>query len=85
MGPTSGRSELYEFKLSLFNNGDLKVFLLFVHNFKMTIEASGTLETATKVQYLCTLVCGESLHQFNTLSSYMEIINPLTVEAIILV
>ena len=56
--PTSGKSGLYEFKIALFLIGKTEEFLLFVCNFKMTLEASGTLETAAKAQYICTLVCG---------------------------
>ena len=36
------------------------------------------------MQYLCTLVCGELLRQFDSLSADMESTNPLTAETIIL-
>ena len=58
--------------------------MLFVCNFNMTPKSSGALETATKVQYLCTLVRGEVLRQFYTLSDVAESTNHFTVEAIIL-
>ena len=35
----------------------------------MNIEASGMLEDTEKMQYLCTMVCGEELNQFDTLSN----------------
>ena len=35
--------------------------VLFAHNLKMTLEASGTLWGAAKIQYIRTLVCGEAL------------------------
>ena len=38
---TPGKSDLYEFKMSLFENGNLKETLWFVRNFDMTLEASG--------------------------------------------
>ena len=38
----------------------------------------------TKVQYLCTLVIGEALRQFDLIHADVEGANPLTVEAIIL-
>ena len=57
--PTSPTSDLYEFKISLFDNGEPEEFLLFVRNFNMTLAASGTLEAGTKYQYLCTLFRGE--------------------------
>ena len=82
--PMSNKSELYEFKISLFDNGNTEEVLLFVCTFNMNLETTGTPETATKVQYFRTLVCGEALCQFDSLSTYMESANPLTVEAIIL-
>ena len=51
----------------------------------MTIEESGTLETAANDQYPRTLVRGEALRQFDSVSSDVEIKNPLIVGAIILV
>ena len=68
----------------MFNNGETEEFLLFVCKFNMTPEASGTLDSVAKVQYLRTLVHGEALRQFDMLSSELEITTPLTVEAIIL-
>ena len=38
----------------------------------MTLVASGTLEAGAKFQYLCTLVCGEALLQFDLLSDCVE-------------
>ena len=70
--PTSSTSELYDFRMSLFEHGDTEEFLLFVPNFQMTLEATGTLETEANVQYLRTLVHGEALHQFDLLSIDVE-------------
>ena len=56
----------YEFKMALFSYGKTEEFLLFVRNFKMTIAASGTLTSVTKIQYICTLVHGEALCQFES-------------------
>ena len=69
---TSIRSDLYEFKMSLFDHGEPEEFLLFVHNFNITLSSTGTLETDTKVQYLHTLVRGEALHQFDFLYADVE-------------
>ena len=49
-------------------------------NFNMTLAASDTLATGAKIQYICTIVCGEALRQFDLLSTDMEGANPLTVE-----
>ena len=75
--------DLYEFNMDLFENRDQEEFLLFVQNFNMTIAASGTLPTGAEIQYLHTLVFGEALHQFDSLSLDMEGAEPLTVETII--
>ena len=81
--PTSSTSDLYEFKMSLFDNGEPEELLLFVRNFNMTLATSGTIETSAEIQYLCTLVRGESLRQFDSLSSDVEITQTLNVENII--
>ena len=51
-------SDLYEFRVPFFDNGDPEEFLFFVRDSNMTLAASGTLEMGAKIQYLCTLVCG---------------------------
>ena len=55
--------------MALYDNGKPEDILLFIRNFDMTIEASGTLVSLVKIQYLCTLVHGEVLHQFYTFSA----------------
>ena len=70
--------------MALFNNGDLEEFMLFVQNFNMTLAASGTLAMGVKIQYICTLVRLEALHQFDLLSADVEGTNPLTTKNIIL-
>ena len=83
-GPMQSLSGLYEFKMDLFDNGDPEEFLLFVQNFNMNLTASETLATESKIQYICTLVHGEALRQFYSLSADVEGVNPITVETIIL-
>ena len=65
-------SELYEFRMSLFDHGKPEEFVLFVQNFQMNLAASGMLETEEKVNYICTLVSGGSLCQFDVLYAYVE-------------
>ena len=43
--PTSSTSDIYEFRMSLFDQDDPEDFLLFVRNLQMTLAASETLET----------------------------------------
>ena len=54
-----------------------------MRNFNMNSMAPGTLEAGAKVQYLRTLVRGEALRQFDSLSADMESFNPLTMKNII--
>ena len=42
--PTSSTSDLYEFRIYLFNHAESEKFFLFVKNLQMTLEAKGTLE-----------------------------------------
>ena len=67
--PTSEKLDQFEFKMALFDNGKPEEFLLFIKNFNMTLEASGMLNSGAKIQYLHTLVHGEVLRQFDTLSA----------------
>ena len=55
---TSSTSDLYDFRMSLFDHGKPEEFFSFVQNFQMTISATGTLEIEANVQYLCTLLSG---------------------------
>ena len=79
----SSTSDLYEFKMYLFDNGEPEEFSLFVHNFNMTLAASETLEAGVKVQYIRTLSCKEKLRQFDLLSSDVEITKNLNVGNVI--
>ena len=67
--PTSSTSDLCEFKMSLFDNGEPEDLLLFVRNFNMTIAASGTLEADEIFQFLFNIVHGEALYQFSLFSA----------------
>ena len=63
--PTSSMLDLYNFRMSLFGHGDPEEFLLFVQNFQMILSDTGMLETKVKFCYICTLVSGEALCQFD--------------------
>ena len=49
----------------------------------MTLVETGMLETYVKIQYLCTLVFGEALRQFDSFSFDVQITEILNVEYII--
>ena len=82
--PMSQKSDLYKLKMDLFDNGDAEEFLLFIRNFNMNPEASRTLRSDAKTQYLCTMISGEALHQFDTLSAEVGIVTPEKLTSIIL-
>ena len=73
MNLTSEKSYLYEFKITLFDDGDPEEFLLFVQNFQITLEVLWKLSAGVKIQYICTIVRGEALHQLEML--YVEVVN----------
>ena len=50
--PMLAKSDLYELKMALFDNGELEEFLLFVWIFNKNLLAQGTLEMAFNIQYL---------------------------------
>ena len=54
--------------------------MLFVHNFNMTLAESATLKAGSKYQYLCTLVRGEALRQFDSFSVDVEGMETLNVD-----
>ena len=56
--PTSSTSDLYEFKMYLFQNGKPERFLLFISNFNKSIAESVMLEAGAELQYLCDIVRG---------------------------
>ena len=70
--------------MDLFENVKPESFLLFFRHFNVTLAAWGTLATDAKFQYLCNLVFGEALRQFDAFSADMEGTYPLTLETIIL-
>ena len=70
--PNYSASDPYELMMFLFDHSEPEEFLLFVQNFHMTLVASGMLEPEAKVQYICTLVCGEALCQFDFVSAHAK-------------
>ena len=56
----SSTSDLYEFKVSLFDHGDPEEFLLLILNFNMTLTVTGTLDMYVKIKYLRMMSTGKS-------------------------
>ena len=63
------KSDLYEFRMYLFDHSEPEDFILFVKFFQMIIAATKTIETEANIQCFCTLVCGEALRHFNLVSA----------------
>ena len=74
--PTSEKSDIYEFKMALLDNGESEEFLLFIRNFDRTLKAPETLADGAKINYLCMLVCGKALRQLDMLSVEVGSITP---------
>ena len=70
--------------MTLFHKGDPEDFWLFVSNFNVNIEALGLLLPGTNMKFLCTLVRGEELRQFDTFSAEVESTTPEYLMSIIL-
>ena len=47
-------SDIREFKMAIFENGEPEELFMFQHNQQMTLKAPGNITTGKKVQYLCT-------------------------------
>ena len=50
--------------MALFENDELEDFLLLIRDLNMTLKESLIIVASAKIQYRCTLVHGEALHQF---------------------
>ena len=70
--PTSEKSDLHKLKMDLLYNGDPEEALLFIWNFQMILEVSGTLAESAKIHNICTLLHGKALCQLDTLSVEWE-------------
>ena len=70
--------------MALFDNSDPEKLLFFISNFNMTLKASRILVASAIIQYLRTLLRGEALHQFDTLSIEAGSTNSEALKSIIL-
>ena len=81
--PTSPTPDLYEFRISLLDNGKPEEFLLLVCKFNKTLASPGMLEAGAKYQYLCNLVRRKLLHRFDSLYDEVESAETLNADSII--
>ena len=78
--PKSSTSDLYEFRVSVFDNGNPEGFLLFMSNFNMNLAVTRIMDTGTKIQYLSIIVHGIALCQFESFSADVESMETINVE-----
>ena len=82
--PTPEKSDRYELKRALFDNGKMEEFLLFISYFIMNLKSSGMIIDGARIQHLCKMVCQEALCQFDTFSTKVESTTSENLESIIL-
>ena len=58
--PMSEKMDMYELKLSLFDNSEQEELLLFLQDFNMTLEALGDFLDNEQLRYLHTILHGWS-------------------------
>ena len=80
---TSPTSDIYELKISLFENRKPEEFFLFVSNFNMTLEASSTMDVGTDFWCPRNLFRREALRQFDLFSADVKSTETLNVDYII--
>ena len=71
--PASATLETYELKISTFDNGKPVEFLRILNNFKTVINGTGNITPDRIIDYLHTLLCGESLSKFDELVSQVTV------------
>ena len=59
--PSDADSETYKLKIVLFENRQPEEFLALMKNFKSAIDRTGNTSAAGKINYIRTLLCGESI------------------------
>ena len=64
--PTSATSDIYRYKMALFENGQLDEFLLFVQYLQNTIDTIRVKLAAENIQYMRKLLCEKGLCEFET-------------------
>ena len=52
----------------LLKNGEPEEFLIFIRDYQKALEATGAMSAIGRIRYLCTLLRGEALRNFNNIS-----------------
>ena len=61
--------ETHKLKIATFENSQPEEFLALVNNFKTTVDVTGTMSAAGTINYIRTLLSGDTLHEFDELAS----------------
>ena len=62
-------SERYNINISIFKDGHPEEFLTLLKNFIIAIDGTGTTSWPGRINYICTILCGEARIEFNELAS----------------
>ena len=73
---TPKRSDLYDFKMALFENDEPEIICCLYGTFQMTLKESRTLATGANIQYICVILRGKALFQLERLSIDVVSITP---------
>ena len=63
-------AETYEFMMATFEHIQPEELLMLLNNLKTAVDGTGTVTVAGKINYLCKILCGEALQEFNELTSH---------------
>ena len=75
-------SKTYKTKMAIFNNVQPDEFLLFIKDFRRTLEDTGAILTSGHIHYLCSLIHREALHKLYYIDNYHRDTTATNVEAI---
>ena len=65
--PSSTASETFNVNMNTFDDGQPEEFLSLLRNFKIAIDGTGTTTPSGRINYLCMMLCGQALRDFNKL------------------
>ena len=68
--PASVGYETYKFKMTIFEDGRPEDLLQFLNNFNKVIDGTGMTTVTERIYFICTLLRGEALHEFDNLASH---------------
>ena len=67
--PVSATYETHNLKVQKFENGEPEEFLQMMKDFRTGIDGTGTNSASVKIQFLCTMLYGEPLREFDVIAN----------------